>query len=192
MTISSRNTNTALNWIVVTTITLSVTACVARTSPTPIDPVRNRGWKTFSDSAYGLTVRYPPNADAWIVTLDQPTSDRFINIVDVAPGASKPSFVVEILSYPRIEFYHPPAGVDVEQWVIHNTVDPHHYDDILPMTAIANLPALHVRQRDTTSRSFNDTYFVIKERRLYEIKILDPTDDNTPEEQQILDSIALQ
>jgi hypothetical protein len=67
------------------------------------------------------------------------------------------------------DFYRPPAGIDVVQWVTQSVLA---YDEIDTGVEIAGLPAVHLTT-NATERSYGfDEYYVIKGDQLFRITLI--------------------
>ena len=66
------------------------------------------------------------------------------------------------------EFYHPPAGTDVSQWIADHEIP---YDQI-DKVEIAGLPAVHLRYEAGPGWDASDAYYFIKDGQLFYILLL--------------------
>ena len=124
--------------------------------------VPSEGWKSYTNEGFGYTLRYPGDA-----TLLESPQETGIQISGPLVGNERWP-ILEVWHYDS-DFYHPPAGTDVEQWVTQFVFA---YDDIDTGVEIAGLPAVHLRT-DATERSYaSDEYYVIKDDQLFRIGIL--------------------
>jgi hypothetical protein len=67
------------------------------------------------------------------------------------------------------DFYRPPAGTDVAQWIVDKEVP---YDAIDSEVTIAGLPAVHLRTEAGPGWYASDAYYLIKGGQLFHILIL--------------------
>jgi hypothetical protein len=115
------------------------------------------GWKPYLNADLGYAVWYPGEC---IVMGNNLNED-----VQFA-GQECPVFIV---SHYDSEFYHPPAGVDLEQWLADHNVA---YDAIDTESEIAGLPAVHLTQEAGPGWSVSDEYYFIRGDQLFRIYIL--------------------
>ena len=116
------------------------------------------GWKPYLNADFGYAVWYPGE---YTVMGNNPNED-----VTFSPqGRSGSRFIV--LHYDS-DFFHPPAGVDLQQWLTDHTS----YDAIDTEVEIAGLPAVHLSNEAGPGWSVSDEYYFIKGDHLYRIYIL--------------------
>ncbi len=119
------------------------------------------GWETYASEKFGYTLKYP--GDVEIEVSDPEKSVGFV-------GA-----LVDEEGWPRLgvqhfdsDFYHPPQGTDVYQWVIDSVP----YDEIGPEIEVAGLPTVHLIDERSPQAYAADRYYFIKDDQLFAILIL--------------------
>jgi hypothetical protein len=83
-----------------------------------------------------------------------------------AGGEDWPVLTVD---HPDTDFYHPPAGTDVTQWVTDFGM---YYDEIGPEREIAGVPAVHLKTNASSMAHGYDEFFFIRGDQLFRILIL--------------------
>jgi hypothetical protein len=116
------------------------------------------GWKPYLNTDFGYAVWYPGE---YTVMGNNPNED-----VTFSPqGRSGSRFIV--LHYDS-DFFHPPAGVDLQQWLTDHTS----YDAIDTEVEIAGLPAVHLSNEAGPGWGVEDMFYFIKDDHLFQISIL--------------------
>ena len=115
------------------------------------------GWNAYTSAKFGYTLRYPGEC-----TVMGSNRDHAVQFADV----NKDWPVLAVRHYDS-DFYHPPAGTDVRQWIAHYT-----YDEIDPEAEIAGLPAVHLIYEEGPGWEASDEYYFIRGDQLFSILIL--------------------
>ena len=115
------------------------------------------GWKPYLNEAFGYAVWYP--GDCTVMGS---------NLNDAVQFAHREWPVLSVSHY-ESDFYHPPAGTDVEQWVIDHVPS---YDEIDTEAQIAGRPAVHLVTEATGQSYGYDEYYFVKDGQLFRIHIL--------------------
>ena len=114
------------------------------------------GWKPYLNTDFGYAVWYPGE---YTVMGNNPNESVVFDAQD------RPVFMV--LHYDS-DFYHPPAGVDLQQWLSDHTS----YDAIDTEVEIAGLPAVHLSNEAGPGWGVEDMFYFIKNDHLFQISIL--------------------
>jgi len=117
------------------------------------------GWNAYTSAKFGYTLRYPGECTVMGSNLDQ--SVQFADVNKYWP-------VLTVRHYDS-DFYHPPAGTDVRQWIADRDVP---YDEIDPEAEIAGLPAVHLMYEEGPGWNASDEYYFIQGDQLFSILIL--------------------
>lgn len=120
------------------------------------------GWMTYTSERFGYTLRYPSGAK--VMGSDLSKSAQF-----VGPSADNEHWPWFFVEHYDSDFYHPPAGTDVVQWVADSGMP---YDEIGPETEIAGLPTLHLVYEPSPQAYGADHYYFIRGHQLFHIRIL--------------------
>ena len=115
------------------------------------------GWKPYLNEQFGYAVWYPGECRV-----------MGSNLNDAVSFAARDWPVLSVSHFPS-EFYNPPGGTDLQQWVIDHVPS---YDEIDPGAEIGGLPAVHLRTEASTQADGYDEYYVIKDGHLLRIMIL--------------------
>jgi hypothetical protein len=115
------------------------------------------GWKPYLNTDFGYAVWYPGE---YTVMGNNP-----IESVQFA-GQGRPVFMVQ---HYDSDFYHPPAGVDLQQWLTDHNIS---YDAIDTEVEIAGLNTVHISREAGPGWSVEDMFYFIKDDHLYRIYIL--------------------
>ncbi len=120
------------------------------------------GWQSYENPEYGYSLFTPPvvtvteAVDGFKVSFDGPQVD----------GQPWPSFSI---SHYNGDFYRPPAGSEVSQWVLDRGIP---YDAIGQTTEIGGQPAIHLIVEPTAQSYGFDEYYLINGEQLFRILIL--------------------
>ena len=120
------------------------------------------GWKAYTNVKLGYSLKYP--GDVKIMGADRDKMVQFEGpLVD---NEYWPVFSVE---HYDSEFYRPPTGTDVRQWIADADFQ---YDELGDEMAIAELPAVHLVYQEGPQAYGSDDYYFISGEQLFHIKIL--------------------
>lgn len=120
------------------------------------------GWKTYTSEKFGYTLKYPGDAEVMGPNLDE--SVQFVG--PIVNDEHWPWFFVE---HYDSDFYHPPSGTDVHQWIADSDVS---YDEIGPEVEIAGLSTVHLIYNESPQAYASDDYYFIRGDQLFHITIL--------------------
>jgi hypothetical protein len=67
------------------------------------------------------------------------------------------------------DFYHPPTGTDLQQWITNWDID---YDKMNTDIEIAGLPTVHLVTKEATGAYAYDEYYFVKGEQLFRILIV--------------------
>ncbi len=116
-------------------------------------------WRIYTNETLGYTLTYPGICNV---------SGDLDNAVDfTGPLKSKELWPKITINHNDSEFYNPPLGTDVEEWV--NKFPG--FKDGTGIT-IAGLPTVHFVQEKNSQAFAGDYYYFIKDTQLYQITIL--------------------
>ena len=117
------------------------------------------GWKTYTDSAHGLSFQYPPDFTLAVGTNDV-NGNTITNIEADGPNGEIIAVYTNDISG---EPYMPPQGTNVSDWVINNLK--YQFDSKGAAFDIAGLPTLHLVVGSSNQ------FFVIKNNNLFHITV---------------------
>jgi hypothetical protein len=141
----------------------SPTALSTGLVPTATTELGSDGWKVYRNEELGYSFHYP--AAALIIKNDDPLGGLSI----IGPTTSSEHWPIFSISHPRDrEEYRPPAGVDLEKWLVD------HYltgEKRMPDRQIAGTTAIHYRHERSPQSYADDRYFFAKDGQLYQILI---------------------
>jgi hypothetical protein len=120
------------------------------------------GWKPYLNARFGYALWYP--GDCQVMGTDLNESVQFSG-----PLVEGEHWPVLTVSHYDSDFYRPPAGTDVAQWIVDKEVP---YDAIDSEVTIAGLPAVHLRTEAGPGWYASDAYYLIKGGQLFHILIL--------------------
>jgi putative hemolysin len=126
----------------------------------PTAPAGYEGWKPYLNAEFGYALWYPGDCQVMGANLNE--SVQFSGLL--AEG-----WPVLTISHYDSEFYHPPAGTDVAQWIADNEIP---YDAIDTEIKIGGLPAVHLRYEAGRGWDASDAYYVVKDGQLFYILLL--------------------
>lgn len=155
--------------------------------PTTIPTTTAQGsqWKSYSNPKYNISFEYP--ATTTVSVANPNTVREFLNIT----GKDNPGFWVTVAALSSAPFFNPPANTDVTQWILNNKKYPQTYDKIGASRTIAGVKAVHLFLQGKTSPT-SDTYYIIRNGRLYQITLLDDSaNHDLTEKNHFLDSIKI-
>jgi len=133
--------------------------------PTEAEPAvefDTEGWGTYTNEPLGYSLMVPPDA-----TVLEGTDGRSIQITGpLVDNERWPFFEVRTFDS---DFYHPPADVDLRQWVLDHV--PAH-DAVDTATQVAGRPTVHLRHEASQQAGARDEYYVVDDGQLFTITIL--------------------
>jgi hypothetical protein len=132
------------------------------TMPARLSGYSYAGWETYTSEKFGYSVKYPGGAAVMGGNLDNAV--QFAG--SAAGGEDWPVLSVE---HHDTDFFRPPAGTDVHDWVIDFGF---YYDEIGPVGEIAGVPAVHLKTNASSMADGYDEFFFIKGDQLFRIMIL--------------------
>jgi putative hemolysin len=127
----------------------------------PAAPVGYEGWKPYLNAEFGYALWYP--GDCQVMGTDLNESVQFSG-----PLVEGDHWPVLTVSHYDSDFYHPPAGTDVAQWIADNEIP---YDEIAEVE-IAGLPAVRLTTKGGPGWYGYDDHYFIKDGQLFHILIL--------------------
>jgi putative hemolysin len=120
------------------------------------------GWEPYRNAALGYTLRYPGDSQVMGANLNE-------SVQFSGPLVDGEHWPVLTVSHYDSEFYQPPAGADVAQWIADHEIP---YDEIDNEEEISGLPAVHLRSEAGPGWYASDSYYIIKDGQLFQILIL--------------------
>lgn len=126
----------------------------------PAAPAGYEGWKPHLNATFGYALWYPGECRVMGTDLDGEVTFS---------GNEWPVLTVRHL---ESDFYHPPAGTDVHDWITDNPIVEIAYDDLGPDLEIAGLPAVHLIHEAGSGWYASDEYYFIKDGQLFSIVLL--------------------
>ncbi len=132
------------------------------TAPTAAAEDEYVGWQTYTSAKFGYTLKHPRDVTMMGADLDE--SVQFVG--PVANNEHWPWFSVDHFDS---NFYHPPAGTDVHQWIADSSVS---YDEMGPKVQVAGLPTVHLIYQGGPGIYASDDYYFIRGDQLFRITIL--------------------
>jgi putative hemolysin len=130
------------------------------TMEAPAPPAGYEGWKPYLNAKFGYALWYPTDCSVMGANLNE--SVQFA-------GPLVEGWPVLTVSHYDSEFYQPPAGTDVGQWIADHEIP---YDAIDTEVEIAGLPAVHLRYEAGPGWDASDAYYFVKDGQLFYILIL--------------------
>ena len=110
---------------------------------------------------FGYALRYPGECTV-MGRLDEAVTFS-------GPLVDNEHWLVLTVSHYDSDFYHPPAGADLEQWIVDHVMS---YDEIDTEVEIAGLPAVHLVHKAGPGWGASDDYYFIRGDQLFSILIL--------------------
>jgi putative hemolysin len=126
----------------------------------PAAPAGYEGWKPYINAEFGYALWYPGDCQVMGANLNE--SVQF-------SGPLVEGWPVLTVSHYDNDFYHPPAGTNVAQWITDNEIP---YDEIDTEVEIAGLPAVRLTTMGGPGWYGYDDYYFIKDGQLFHILIL--------------------
>ena len=134
----------------------------AATAPVTSAEDEYAGWKTYTSEKFGYALKYP--GDCTVMGADPDASVQFVG--PLSDDEHWPWFFVD---HYDSNFYRPPAGTDVHQWVTDFGIP---YDEVGPEVEVAGLPTVHLIYEASPQAYARDDYYFIKGDQLFRIQIL--------------------
>lgn len=128
----------------------------------PARPAGYEGWKPYLNAELGYALWYPGDCQVMGGNLNE--SVQFSG--PLVEGEHRPVLTV---SHYDSDFYHPPAGTDVGQWIADNEIP---YDAIDTEVEIAGLPTVQLRYEAGPGWGASDAYYFVREGQLFYILVL--------------------
>jgi hypothetical protein len=119
------------------------------------------GWGTYTNEAFGYALRHP----AEITVLEAPQGTGIQISGPLVDNERWPVFEVQHFDS---DFFHPPADVDLQQWVLDHVPS---YDAVDTETQIAGRPTVHLSHEASQQACAFDRYYVVKDGQLFCIVI---------------------
>jgi hypothetical protein len=120
------------------------------------------GWKPYLNEKFGYALWYPGECTVMGTNLDE-------SVTFSGPLVDNEHWPVLTVSHYDSEFYHPPAGTDVSQWVADFGMS---YDEMDTGVQIAGLPAVRLIQEAGPGWYGSDEYYFIRGDQLFRISLL--------------------
>jgi hypothetical protein len=128
----------------------------------PAQPAGYEGWKPYLTAELGYALWYPGDCQVMGANLNE-------SVQFSGPSVEGEHWPVLTVSHHDSDFYRPPGGTDVSQWIADNEIP---YDAIETDIEIAGLPAVHLRYEAGPGWGASDAYYFVKEEQLFYILIL--------------------
>jgi hypothetical protein len=128
----------------------------------PAAPVGYEGWKPYLNAKFGYALWYPGDSQVMGANLNE-------SVQFSGPLVEGEYWPVLTLSHRDSEFYRPPVGTEVAQWIAGSEMS---YDKIDTEAQIGGLPAVHLRSEAGPGWYASDAYYLIKDGQLFHILIL--------------------
>ncbi len=119
------------------------------------------GWETYTNEMFGYTLKYP--GDAEIIGADLDATVDFLG-----PLVDNERWPWLTVSHLDGDFYHPPAGADIYEWVTESIP----YDEIGPDYNVAGIPTVHLVDERSPQAYASDRYYFVKDGQLFVIMVL--------------------
>jgi hypothetical protein len=120
------------------------------------------GWKRFFHKKFGYAFKYPSNCAIVSGNLDEALQVSTATTTDEGwPCLS--------VSHDDSDFYHPPAGTDLKQWILDWEIG---HDEIETGLEIAGSPAVHLITKAAPGAYAYDEYYFVKGEQLFRILIV--------------------
>lgn len=123
----------------------------------PTEEEGYEGWQAYASAKFGYVLRYPGESTVMGTNLD-----------DAVQFAGQEWPVLSV-SHHDSEFYHPPAGTDLQEWISDRVQS---YDEIDTDVEIAELPTVHLRTGASPEAYGFDEYYFRRDDQLFRIMIL--------------------
>jgi putative hemolysin len=133
---------------------------IALEAPSP--EAEYEGWKPYLNAEFGYALWYPGDSRVMGANLNQ-------SVQFSGPLVEGEHWPVLTVAHYDSEFYDPPVGTDVAQWIADHDIP---YDEIDSQVEISGLPAVRLRTEAGPGWYASDSYYVIKDEQLFHILIL--------------------
>lgn len=120
------------------------------------------GWQSYTNEKMGYSLIYPGNAD--IMGLNHDESVQFVGTL-----VDKERWPWFTINHFDSDFYRPPAGTDVRQWIADSILP---YEPLEQDVTIDGLPTVHYAFEASQQAPSRDEYYVIHGNQLFQITIL--------------------
>jgi hypothetical protein len=127
----------------------------------PAPTSSTEGWQSYENLTFAYSLQYPADA-----TLQESPQGTGVQIT--GPLVDNERWPIIEITHFDSDFYHPPAGTDVAQWVTEFVPV---YDEIDTAAVIAGLPTVHLTTNATQQSYGYDEYYVSKGDQLFRINI---------------------
>jgi putative hemolysin len=128
----------------------------------PPAPAGYEGWKPYVNAEFGYALWYPGDCQVMGGNLNEAVSFS-------GPPVEGGQFpLLQVMHYDS-DFYSPPAGTDVIQWIADSEMP---YDAIDTELRIAGLPAVRLSYEAGPGWGASDAYYFIKDGQIFQIMIL--------------------
>ncbi|UCG24370.1 MAG: hypothetical protein JSW55_19990 [Chloroflexota bacterium] len=138
----------------------------AAEAPTDAVAYDYTGWLPYANETLGYSLMYPGQADIMGANRDEA-------VEFVGPIVGDDHWPWLFVQHFNSEFYSPPAGTDVRQWIADSNIS---YKAIAQDTTIGGLPAVRLPVERSQQAYAMDEYYVIDGDQLYKITILHAAD----------------
>jgi len=128
-------------------------------------------WQTYTNSSVGYTFFYPP--DTVLREIDGNTGPEVYTV-----GSNNESLPILSVKHYDSDFFKPPAGTDVGQWVLDHGIPHDVFEDNV---RVGGLLAAHLITQPSPASYGFDEYYVISDEQLFQIMIW-PTEGTRDEE----------
>jgi hypothetical protein len=132
----------------------------------PTMPAGYEGWKPYVNAEFGYALWYPGDCQVMGGNLNEAVTFSG----PLVQGEQWP--ILTVMHYDS-DFYSPPAGTDIVQWIADNEIP---YDAIDTELKIAGLPAVRLSYEAGPGWGASDVYYLIKDGQLFQIQILHNAD----------------
>ena len=119
-------------------------------------------WQPYYSKKFGYAFHFPGECAIVSQNLDEALQ------VSTATTTGEGWPCLSVTHYDS-DFYHPPAGTDLQQWLIDWKI---HHDEMGTDVEIAGLPAVHLRIKETKGAYAYDEYYFVKGEQLFRILIV--------------------
>jgi len=120
------------------------------------------GWETYTNETLGYTLKYP--GDASVMGTDLNSMVTF-----EGPLIDNDHWPVLIVNHPDVDFYNPPAGTDVMEWILDSGTPS---DTIDSETEVAGFPTVHLVYEESPQAYGSDHYYLISGEQLFQIQFI--------------------
>lgn len=118
-------------------------------------------WNTYTNAGFGYVLRYPSGS----AMMEGNGQD---SVQFSGPLVDNEHWPCLSVSHPNSDFYRPPAGTDVYQWIADSEMP---YDEIEQLQ-LAGLPAVRLGVEATPQSYACDDYYLIHGEQLFRLQVL--------------------